>query len=314
MRKALIIGIDDYPDCPLDGCINDANNLNAVLERNGNGSVNFAVKLVTPDRTVKKSEIKQLISELFQGDSEVALLYFSGHGALTETGGYIVTPDYKTFDEGISMNEILTYANKSGARNKLIILDCCHSGSFGEVPNAEAISNIGNGVTILAASRNWEAAIEIDGDGVFTTLLIEALEGGAADIRGNITPGSIYAYVDQALGAWDQRPVFKTNISRFVQVRTVEPLIPLEVIREIPNYFPDSKDELPLDKSFEPTEKEYAKDENVKIFKHLQKMVSVGLVKPVDEEHMYFAAMNGKSCKLTSLGHQYHKMVTEKLI
>lgn len=241
MRKALIIGIDDYPNCPLDGCINDATNINRVLERNGDNSVNFQVRLVTPDKTAKKADIKQLISELFQGDSEVALLYFSGHGALTETGGYIVTPDYKSYDEGISMNEILTFANKSGARNKLIILDCCHSGSFGEVPNNDTISNIGNGVTILAASRNWEAAMELDGDGVFTTLLIEALEGGAADIRGNITPGSIYSYVDQALGAWDQRPVFKTNISRFVQIRTVEPLIPLDVIREISKYFPDPK-------------------------------------------------------------------------
>ena len=54
----------------------------------------------------------------------------------------------------------------------------------------------------------------LDG-GIFTNLVLAALEGGAADLRGHVTPGSIYAYVDQALGAWDQRPIFKTNVTQF---------------------------------------------------------------------------------------------------
>lgn len=48
------------------------------------------------------------------------------------------------------------------------------------------------------------------------------------------------------------------------------------------------------------------------IFKHLQKFTSVGLVIPVDEEHMYYAAMNSKSCRLTALGYQYWRLVKEK--
>ena len=47
--------------------------------------------------------------------------------------------------------------------------------------------------------------------GLFTSLLLEALKGGAADITGHITPGGIYAYIDKALGPWEQRPVFKTK-------------------------------------------------------------------------------------------------------
>ncbi|MGF1573365.1 MAG: caspase family protein, partial [Sumerlaeia bacterium] len=45
-----------------------------------------------------------------------------------------------------------------------------------------------------------------------------------------------------------------------------------------------------------------AKEKNVAIFKDLQKMEGVGLVVPVSEEHMYYAAMNSKSCRLTALG------------
>ena len=37
----------------------------------------------------------------------------------------------------------------------------------------------------------------------------------------------------------------------------------------------------------------------MKVFKDLQKMEGVGLVVPVDEEHMYYAAMNSTACKLT---------------
>ena len=53
-------------------------------------------------------------------------------------------------------------------------------------------------------------------------------------------------------------------------------------------------------------------EENVKIFKVLQKLQSVGLVEPVDEEFMYFAAMNSKSCKLTAVGRQYWRLVKEE--
>ena len=45
------------------------------------------------------------------------------------------------------------------------------------------------------------------------------------------------------------------------------------------------------------------------IFKNLQKLESVGLVCPVGEEHMYYAAMNSKSCKLTPLGQHYWNLV-----
>lgn len=50
----------------------------------------------------------------------------------------------------------------------------------------------------------------------------QGLKGGAADIGGNITPASLYSFVDQSLGAWQQRPVFKTNISRFLPLRTIQ--------------------------------------------------------------------------------------------
>ena len=100
------------------------------------------------------------------------------------------------------MTEILGLANKSRVKNKVIILDCCYSGNMG-TPNIadNGVAQLAEGVTVLTASRGSEVAMEQGNGGVFTDLVVAALQGGAADLRGHITPGSIYAYVDQALGA-----------------------------------------------------------------------------------------------------------------
>src|ERR1700683_4074417 len=116
MKKALSVGINAYISAPLTGCINDAVSLGGILETHGDGSPNFSVKTILDVKT--KSELKSLIVELFSGEADTALFYFSGHGFLNELGGYIVTPDYKHYDEGISMEDILLLANKSRIKDK----------------------------------------------------------------------------------------------------------------------------------------------------------------------------------------------------
>ncbi|MCM8537157.1 MAG: caspase family protein [Lentisphaeraceae bacterium] len=313
MKKALIIGINDYPSSPLNGCVNDANTLAAILESNGDGSPNFGVRTITcPSTEITRPVLREAIDQLFSGDSEMALLYFSGHGFINSTGGYLVTVDASRYDEGVSMNDILTLANQSQARNKVIIFDCCHSGAMGTISQSgNSIAQLAEGMSVLTASRDRESALEINGAGVFTSLLIDALKGGAADIRGNITPGSLYAYVDEALGAWDQRPIFKTNVTSFSPLRVIQPKVPFETLRKITQYFPTAESEHSLDPSYEDTDNS-ADPENVKIFKDLQKYQSVGLVIPVDAEFMYYAAMNSTSCRLTALGYQYWRLVNER--
>jgi uncharacterized caspase-like protein len=322
MKKALVVGINNYPKSPLSGCINDATAIATVLERNGDGSRNFDVKLKKDVPT--KAELRRLIIELFNGDSDIALFYFSGHGCINKFGGYIVTPDYERNDEGVSMEEILIAANQSDAKNKIIILDSCYSGAFGSPKIMGGKSAfIEKGVTILTASKDDEYSMEVNGHGVFTNLLLDALQGGAADLNGNITPGSVYAYIDQALGSWDQRPVFKTNITQFTSLRTIVPQVSLEILRKLTEYFPAPTDHYRLDPSYEDTNtlgteykaiEPYANPEHVYIFKDLQKLQSVGLVVPVDAPFMYFAAMNSKACKLTNLGYHYWRLVEKNRI
>ena len=322
MRKALVVGIDQYAECPLYGCCNDAETVAQLLENNGNGDPNFSVMLYKNVTT--KSNLRQLIDECFSGDADIALFYYSGHGHIDSVGGYLVTPDYSSHDYGVSLHDVLSIANASHCKDKIIILDCCHSGLMGSVNTAGLNTAVINeGVTILTASRFSETSVEVNGHGLFTSLLIEALAGGAADITGHVTPGGIYAYIDKALGPWQQRPAFKTNVTRFTSLRHVVPQVDIATIRKICTYFADEDTELVMDPSFEPTNSPnithevvppYANTTNTQIFSDLQRLEGIGLVVPVGEEHMYFAAMNSKSCALTSIGKQYWRLVHNKLI
>ncbi len=314
MRKALVVGINDYPGAPLAGCVNDANAMAGLLSTHEDGSPNFGdgVRLLTsPGETLSRAGLRQAIEELFSGECDLALLYFSGHGIIKSTGGYIVTTDFERYDEGIAMDEILSLANQSEAKDKAILLDCCHSGSFGTPTTTGASAALlSEGLTVLTASRDSESALETGGSGVFTSLVVDALQGGAADLLGNISPGSVYAFVDQALGPWEQRPIFKSNVSRFTSLRTVAPPVPPAILRKLCDYFSSPQEHYSLDPSYE-FMSDCPAEPNVKIFKDLQKFERVGLVVPVGEEHMYFAAMNSKACRLTTMGCRYWRLVSE---
>lgn len=66
----------------------------------------------------------------------------------------------------------------------------------GSVAGMENHAAIAEGVTILTASRSDQPSLERKGHGVFTSLLINALEGAAANLTGSITPGSADAHID----------------------------------------------------------------------------------------------------------------------
>ena len=329
MKKALIIGIDDYPTSPLKGCVNDAVAVANTLERNGDGAPNFSVKLLTSNEiNVDTVVISEAISELFQGDATTVVFYFAGHGIINPdtNAGYIVSQNATKGAWGISLSEILGLANSAYPKIKstVIILDSCHSGFMGEIPEIgnDQVAAIGTGVTILTACHRDQTAGETGGQGIFTDILLDGLGGSSADICGRITPASLYAHIDQTLGPWEQRPVYKANVQSFVTLREVSPKIPLDSLRSLPELFPNATSIFSLDPSFEPDREnvpeEYrnipVNEENVKIFKALQLCNRHGLVIPVDAEHMYYAAINSTGCKLTSLGAHFRKLAEMKRI
>jgi Caspase domain len=321
MRKALIVGIDYYAHISrLFGCVNDARSVASVLEFHGDSDSNFNFKdpkLLTATESadaITRTDLKERVRELFADDLEIALFYFAGHGHIETTGGYLCCSDCRTGDDGLSLSEVLTLANASKAHNKVIILDSCHSGIAGTRPlDAHSTAELSEGLTVLTASTAAQYSTETNGSGIFTTLLVDALRGAAANLVGDVTPGSVYAHIDQSLGPWEQRPVFKTNIKSFVSLRKVKPPITLIELRRIVKFFPSSEFHFQLDPSFEP-ESQHPDLAKTEIFAILQKYNRNSLLTPVDAPHMFHAAMGSKSCKLTVLGEHYRRLVARKLI
>ncbi|MBK6836504.1 MAG: caspase family protein [Bacteroidetes bacterium] len=321
MKIALVVGVNYYKHgSSLWGCVNDAYNVKTMLERHGDGSVNFDCKLLTASsssESINRGELKDNIEKLFKTEAQVALFYFAGHGHIESTGGYLLASDASRGDEGVSLAEILILANKSPATNKVIILDSCHSGIAGSSPSTEQLATLSEGLTVLTASTKDQYASEVDGSGVFTNLLVDALGGSAANLTGDITPGSIYAHIDQSLGAWEQRPVFKTNVKQFVSLRSVNPSIPLDELRRISELFPIPGFEFKLDPTYESEMK--GRDEgmpnpipeNTRTFALLQKFNRLNLLLPTGAPHMWHAAMESKACKLTVLGEHYRRLASK---
>lgn len=317
MRKALVVGIDYYEHTSLlNGCGNDANSVATVLARHADGTINFDVNLLVasnPETSIKRSLLKEKIRELFADKGDVSLFYFAGHGYLENTGGYLVTSECTEGDGGVSMNEILTLANSSPAQSKVIIIDSCHSGQLGNPDIKDDRAIIAEGLTILTACSSEQSAKENNEAGVFTSLLVDALFGSAANLVGDITPGSVYAHIDQSLGPWEQRPIFKTNVKNFTTLRQVRAPIALSDLRKIIELFPEPGYEFPLTPEYEPDSKQ-PNELLVREFKVLQRYNRINLLIPVGEEHMYYAAMNSKSCKLTALGIHYWNLVKKQRI
>lgn len=327
-RKALVVGINDYPGegNKLKSCVNDANSIAKLLGRNYDDEVNFGVVELV-DAQATRSNIIAHLKKVFDDETDTGIFYFSGHGFDDADDGQLVTYDCNEQYFGIKFKEVNEILRKSKCRNKIVIIDACYSGKVGNFHDIGDITYLSKGTTILTSCNEKETAIEKGNHGLFTNLLIYALEGGASDIFGRITPASIYSYIDSCLGEFEQRPLFKSYVSTFVTLREVAPKITKQEVKTIARLFADYRDKYQLNPSYEPTnyvgskkigkkdlKEPYCTPEHTKIFALLQKAVQNGLIKPTNERHMFYAAMNSDTCELTDLGIQYWILVNKGLI
>jgi len=319
MRAALCIGIDEYSVGNLQGCAMDANRMADILARHHDGSPNFQCRRLTAPAgsaltEITRASLRQAIDEFFQVRADTALLHFSGHGTINNLDGYLVTQDARKYDEGVAMGDVLKWANDSNTNEVVIFLDCCFSGNLGAVPaidNSKAL--LREGLSILTASRSDQSSVEDGGGGLFTSLVVDALSGGAADVLGAVTAPSIYAYVEAALGVWDQRPLFKSHVAQLVPLRHCQPPVDRTLLRKLPILFPLPAEDRPLDPTYESVSPA-PNAANVAVFNELQKLSRAHLVVPCDAPHMYDAAMNSTACRLTPSGRYYWRLASTNRI
>jgi len=327
-RRALLVGINHYDHmAELTWCIDDVLALRQVLEYHENHARNFFCHTLLGSQSatdalntpynrerVTFSTLRIALKELFAFE-EMVLFYFSGHGYPTENGVFLVTQDGNSALPGIPLNDILEMANEAPAREVLLLIDSCYSGALGE---PDQVGNIANlylrpGVTLLAASRSDQRALETNGRGLFTSLVVGALKGGASDVRGQVSAAAIYAYVEQALGPWDQRPIYKSNATQLSPIRYCTPDIEDDELRRLPQLFPRPDHQYYLDPSYEVTRSE-AIPEHIGIFKIFKRYQVARLLRPALDSDLYFAAIRKHPVELTPMGQFYWQLAKNNLL
>ncbi len=324
-RRALLVGINKYDVFnDLSTCVADATAMQRLLERNADAGPNYSCHSMVYGQGKRSAKItrprlREACAELFDYSGDV-LFYFSGHGALTNVGGYIATCESKVSDWGIPMQEILDMASRSPARDILIILDCCYAGAAGNVPlfsgsnGRNPLAVLRENMTIIAASRASESAMESDEYSLFTASLLEALDGGAADHMGWVTAQSIYAYVERGFGGWVQRPVYKSHTTDLTVIRQCAPLIERIKLHELIRLFPKLDHKFRLDPAYEPEDEHGNMHKPInkkkialaKLFKELR---DIGLLKSTSGEQFYWVARHSGTLELTLRGREYWRLV-----
>lgn len=320
-RRALLIGINDYQKYhQLVGCVADAKELCKLIAENEDGSPNYSCRLLTSEDPVPvtRASLRTACRNLFRDFSGEVLFYFSGHGSSCDTGDYLVTQDGTKDEPGLRMNELLDMATLSHVSEGLIILDCCYAGSIGNqlgpfFPGALVQTQLREGITILAASRPKQTAKEFNGHGLFTSLVIGALSGGSADVRGRVSAASIYGYVEQALGPWDQRPLYKSYATALSPIRYCNPIVPDELLRKLPQFFKSPNKHYRLNPRYEVTHPR-ADESKVAIFNIFKLYRNAGLLRTVEGDDLFNTAMNSNFVELTPLGQFYRLLVLKQVI
>ncbi|MDP7663648.1 MAG: PEGA domain-containing protein, partial [Nitrospinota bacterium] len=139
--------------------------------------------------------------------------------------GYLIPVDgdpASLYATAVSMDSLKTIARRLNTRHVLFVADACYSGFIGF--NNKSIKNRGllgdlvrkPAIQVLTAGTSGQQAIERDGNGLFTKILLQGLRGGA-DRRGWgwVELSSLGTYIRDRVYAESrgrQRPLFK-NLS-----------------------------------------------------------------------------------------------------
>ena len=319
-HNALVVGIDRYSLRPLKSCVSDATRMAELLERNGSAGAprNYDVYRLLGDEDDLESLTREglrnhLAEQVAASRAHNFLFYFSGHGRLTPFGPELVTQDLG----GIGMDDVIGLIDRSEVRQAVVILDCCFSAGMGNSSFLQGAQRnawvqfdravVRENVVILAASGSEEVALAGTTYSAFTELLIEGLDGAAADVNGEIHAAALFEYAAPIFGANEQGPVFKGHYHALDPLRTVEPEIPLDIVRSLVEHFPIGTSEVVLsatdvaegDSTLTPAQARY---------EALRTLRRYGLVDPGDDRDLEAHAAEGSTVRLTALGMGHRRL------
>ena len=234
-RIALVIGVNDAPNShlsPLNHAAADARAIAEVLQQHCN------FELLEPpllNEQATSDWVKDAVRRLARNRSadDFLLLYFSGHGQpmfieAERRDIYLVTSNFNELD--VEEDEAAHFSMRwlrdklylpAKASRVLLILDCCYAGDidrtatdpyleelqqrinyyFGRPGSASEARQGGLRLALTATGHNTKA-LEKDGHGLMTGLLLPALRGDEADAfdkEGQVSVELLYHYLQKQM-------------------------------------------------------------------------------------------------------------------
>ncbi|MFS8200110.1 caspase, EACC1-associated type [Streptomyces sp. CWNU-52B] len=236
-RHALLVGVSTYDSetyAELPAVRADLHYMRAVLENTEIGMYNECAVAAEPTRAEMLHAVETFLEA--RQPSETALLYFSGHGEYCEQDGqlYFLTRDTDPADlpgTAVPADFLERMLQSCRAASKLVLLDCCSSGSVVQgwtakgpsgVPAEPAASTLlrPTGVYFITASDALQAASAMApagsdlGTSRFTGEIVEGLRNGRIKEGGWITPDDLFEYLTAQMARdgvpEEQRPTKST--------------------------------------------------------------------------------------------------------
>jgi TPR repeat protein len=183
-RVALVVGMAQYRTVvPLKNTLNDARGISAAL-----AGIGFNVTTVLD---AGGDELRTALDEFaFRSETaDLALIYFAGHGVEVQGENFLIPVDADVQSnrdiqrQAVSLRELLSTVDRA-RRMRIVILDSCRDNPFGDLLDAEALTETAaaaattrsagggglappspdRGTLVAYAARDGERALDGDGD------------------------------------------------------------------------------------------------------------------------------------------------------
>ncbi len=258
-KWAILIGVGQFEDeafARIDYCADDAKLMGKILQENCGYDKDRILPMTDDQKNVRLRPTLPMLEDKVRfwlnraKERDTVLVYFSGHGQLDNGQHFLVTINAQRNNLGFTALKTQTlrgWLDSCKAKQKLLILDCCHAGAddkgdAGAGPSAEEMAQAfagAKGLITLASCGKDEHAYSFKPEGkekivsIFTHFLVEGL-GGKADYDGDgiVNSDELYRYTCEKVppiakiqkGLQNpRRPISSDAIGVFALARVTDP-------------------------------------------------------------------------------------------
>jgi len=217
-RRSVIIGVNGYKPAigQLYFCVSDAKAIEDALNARRDGFESTESTLLVDDQAEmlrpSRVNILESVSRICESaeSEDTILIHFSGHGQIGLDHKFYLLPidasQVSIEQTAISWQWIRDTVENSKARNKIIIIDACHSGAGRDATQSvrasqeilRELQQNSEGFVCISSCGSGQLSYELSelGQGIFSHYLVEGIKGAADPLRrGVVDIESLYNYV-----------------------------------------------------------------------------------------------------------------------